>query len=410
MNRILKCNDHFWRADVCWRNSIAEADQQQCVFLLQQHAWKILNAHLNGGLGNGWWQYPLVVTTSSITRQMAMSLVGSWKTFAETFSFDSPYKGVDRNISVESILAIHYQNIEEFFAPKDFGDTNTIKQVPRGFEFSSVLRRFDKSIVNLKPYLLSYWVHGSVGSGDDKTDWSDLDGLAIVRSDTLRSPRKIEKLRKGLIDSRRYMTDFLPFQLHGHFVIAEQDLLSYPSSMFPITLFADAQCILASSDCFHVNEMFDKRFALEMLWYHGIRDLSKASPIPDKGVTGQIAFLHRLYLLPCLVMQVYDNPNFKRAAFKDLDNYFTNEEVQFLIEASEVWENWTPPNITTRIAARLPYLVRFNPVLYQKLSLRIGAKLPWLMNAPQIDWFEFSVRAKSMSERVWRDAILQALQ
>ena len=128
MNRILKCNDHFWRADVCWRNSIAEADQQQCVFLLQQHAWKILNAHLNGGLGNGWWQYPLVVTTSSITRQMAMSLVGSWKTFAETFSFDSPYKGVDRNISVESILAIHYQNIEEFFAPKDFGDTNTEKK------------------------------------------------------------------------------------------------------------------------------------------------------------------------------------------------------------------------------------------------------------------------------------------
>jgi len=165
------------------------------------------------------------------------------------------------------------------------------------------------------------------------------------------------------------------------------------------------KCILATQQSVQVSEIWDKRLALEMLWKHGISDLLSVGTLQESGTLKKIIYLHRVYLLPCLVAQVYDKPQYKKTAFNHLDLYFGDKEIEVLQAVSKIWKNWQSPLLHVRFLAKIARIAKFNPFLYPKLSLEIGNRLPWLHNAPQLNWDDLSLKTKLLSERVWLSAV-----
>jgi len=232
----------IWDPDIAWCESIESRDKECCIRLLQISGWELLTAYLNGGLGKSWWCYPIILGVSRSLENSSLLLVNRWNEFCTCFDVANPFCRNRNKISIEDTICTHYNSIATTNMDYLQGNGIAIAQNEHTVhQLGKEICDFRKSIDKIRPYLLSYWLHGSVGSDEVKPDWSDLDGLAIVSSKTLGSPRKLKKLRKGLICAKSYMTDFMPYQLHGHFILAEPDLKSYPSSMFPRILFSHAK-------------------------------------------------------------------------------------------------------------------------------------------------------------------------
>jgi hypothetical protein len=204
------------------------------------------------------------------------------------------------------------------------------------------------------------------------------------------------------------MVDFMPYQLHGHFVLAEPDLRSFPSCMFPVVLYENAKCILATTKNISFCERFDRRMSLEMLWKHGINDLNHIASGGLGDTLMKIAFLHRIFLLPCLVFQAQNRPCFKKKAFEQLAEIFSPEEISVFRKASGIWHGWQPPSMWTRMACRLAWPFRFNPLLYEVVSHNIGKKLPWFSRNPAIDWPNLAGEMGLIAGNIWQRILDEA--
>ena len=145
--------------------------------------------------------------------------------------------------------------------------------------------------------------------------------------------------------------------------------------------------------------------ALEMLWVHGIADLRKPSQYHLTNTLRKIAFLHRVFMLPCLVMQANGKPCFKKDAFGRLAEVFTPEEADLFGQISQVWQDWKQPPFWVRTVAGTAWPFRFNPLLYQMLSHKIIRKLPWFSRAKNIDWKIAADSMRTVADNVWERTI-----
>lgn len=389
-----------------WINGLESGNKTDCISLLQIAGWELLSQYLNGGLGHDWWLFPAKLGSSKVLRERARSLIVKWQMYSKHFGIHSPTGDVVDDINVELVLCNHYQFIGTLLEQYSAKNTIRIPQLNnRDSERSKVLLRMVEALDKLQPFLLSYWFHGSVGSNEVKPGWSDFDGLAIVSEQVFSAPENLANLRLGLIKSRAFMVDFMPYQLHGHFVLAETDLRSYPSCMFPAVLFENAQCVISDSSYLSLCERFDRRMALEILWKHGIKDLITITSNDLNNTLRKIAFLHRVFLLPCLIFQAGNNPCFKRKAFEQLAEIFTLEEVNVIRQASSVWSTWEIPNLSARIACRMARPLRFNPLFYQKMSHKIGEKIQWFQSDSAADWPKLAENMRVVAGKAWQRAL-----
>lgn len=389
-----------WDRDTRWRRCVSDSDWGECIALLQLGGWDLLSYYLNGGLGRNWWKFPAALGTSTALEESSRDLCAKWRTVAEIGGFTFPLKGCD-GVPTAEVISAHYEAIPAFLhSLHGRTELRTIRQTRRFGGRSVTLTRMVEDLSTLTPELMGYWLHGSVGSSDVKPYWSDVDGLAIVGASAATSRSALERLRAGLIRSRSYMVDHMPYQLHGHFVLAEPDLQNMPAEMFPLQLFDEAECAVSGSDTLLIGQRRDRLLALEMLWRHGVADLLQA-PLAAMNTCRKIAFLHRVYLLPVLVFQAHGEPIFKRHAFERLDEVFTPAEVRVIRTASSVWEEWSPPPWYARAVIGSARVFRHNPLLYQAASHWIGRRLPWLSRAPDIDWPHLSTRMAAVAHDVW---------
>lgn len=346
--------------------------------------------------------FPFRVGFSNVLKEKAMKLFMKWREFSERFDIACSVCNI-KIFDIELLLCFHYQSIASLLETYSEGNNVCVHQhVCHKFVHENIISKMIGSLNKLRPFLLSYWFHGSIGSNDVTSDWSDVDGLAIVSIDTFSSPDKLRQLRIGLIQSRSYMLDFMPYQLHGHFILAEPDLISFPSCMFPTVLFENAQCAIATSANLSLCERFDRRMALEMLWKHGVADLLETSDFKLENTLSRIAFLHRIFLFPCLVFQVYNKPCFKKDAFERLSELFLPEEIIIFQQASTIWSIWQSPPPYAKMAFHIAWPFRFNSLLYQAMTHKIGKKLPWFSNVPPVKWPTLMEEMRTIVEKVWQ--------
>lgn len=390
--------------DQMWEGFLQTGRRTDCIRFLQQEGWSLLSDYLNGGLGRIWWAYPLYLGSSNVLHRKAEALRSKWSDFYVKFAAKNPMQNVFK--SVPELLSIHYKEISSLLA-EVAADSDSEKFLILT-ERSDVDQRLDKLVSAIQSFEvppIAYFFHGSIGSGDAKPGWSDVDGLALVSRDCLEDDEKLKTFRRQLIDARKYMVDYLPIQLHGHFVLAEPDLVCYPSPMFPYELFKYAKCISATRKVINLNQRNDPHMALYQLWNHGIKDLL-ASPKSSKiSVLRKVAFLHRVYLLPCLVAQAYGEPLFKKEAFYCLHRYFLDQEIQCINRISSFWEMWTPPDKLTLEVSKIAMLARFNPILYQKISHKVVNLLPWVNSTTQLAWEEEFFEMRTVAKNVWKRTV-----
>lgn len=397
---------NIWDPQNKWETSLHSNNKLECIGLMQIASWELLSKYLNGGIGHDWWMYPFKLGISNVLIDMAKSLILKWECFSEHFGEENPLINLKTKIDVELVLCRHYQSIETKL--KQFSDEKSrlvFQYQNHQIEHSKIISRLLNNICQLRPYLHSYWFHGSIGSNEVKPGWSDFDGLAIISNSTFNCPENLRKLRLGLIKCRAYMIDFMPYQLHGHFILTESDLRSFPSCMFPSVLFESAQCVVAKTPFISLNERYDRRMAIEMLWKHGVKDIISIQPGGLKDTLKKIVFLHRLYFLPCLAFQVQNKPCFKKTAFKQLDKLFTSKEIQVFQKASKIWSDWQSPSTIAQIVSRIARLFRFNPLLYQAASHKIGKNIKWISCTSEIYWDTLLEDARVLAENLWQRTI-----
>lgn len=392
----------YFQQSGAWKVCVYNGNTKKCLSLLQFHGASLLSRYLNGGIGKSILIYPLYLAVSKSLLVMAQDLVAMWRDYNTLSSNETASRILDAidEDGVESVISAHYRLIDlielkEKLQPV-LRQSVSSKPVDKKKRIEKLLL---KDIGSATVYLHSFWVHGSIGSSDEKETWSDVDTLAIVDREAVINPVSLARLRKKLILSRRRMVDYFPFQVHGHFILAEQDLRCYPSALFPAVLFDSARCLCSKAGDFVCYSYQDQYIALNMLWNHGVKDLIDEIQINQKGIS-KILFLHRIYLLPCLVFQVLGRPAFKKDVFSNLSEFFTKDECELFFESSKIWRDWSKPKLLPRLIVRFAKILRYNPILYQKFSHIIGSKLTWVPDSG-MEWDSLSANFRNVSQDIW---------
>ena len=163
---------------------------------------------------------PFRVGSSASLRSEAMLLSEGWSSFSRRFEELGPRRHEYRG-SVEDLLCHHYAMLSRALgplkSPEPFVLNHTRRTCPN---LHPALHRLVRLFQAQQKNLVSYWFHGSIGSDEAKPGWSDVDGLAIVSSSTLADPARVRSLRIATLRARSHLLDVMPYQLHGHFIVA----------------------------------------------------------------------------------------------------------------------------------------------------------------------------------------------
>ena len=380
-----------------FQEALRAKDVPGCGGLLRQQAWQLLGAYLNGGIGRAGLLFPVIMGHSTGLRQQAAVLAENWCQLQTVIQTDC---GFSREMSLPVLLVRHYQVISQL--PAENCDTQQVL-VSRDCELSHPDRvplSFLREDRQLRSLLHSFWVHGSSAEGVYRPGWSDIDTLAIVSGDTLASEAALRSLRRRLLSMKAAMLCHHPIQLHGHFILAEPDLAHLPEAFFPPVLFQRARLLPGFVDRpFVIHSYADSELALSMLWYHGVRDLIRHGEQLPQNNLRRVAFLHRVYLLPCMILQARGMALHKADLYADLPRWFDAEDVAFLERISEIWRLWKPA--VQNVSPRWKTLVAANPVLAQR-SLRswVNSRVSYPAFENQ-DWSSLTAAASRFAQKHW---------
>lgn len=178
-------------------------------------------------------------------------------------------------------------------------------------------RRMMAGLEPLAPWLAGAYVHGSIGSGEERA-YSDFDALVILRDAVFDSAATLARVAQELGRLRRHMFDYDPLQHHGWFVLLEGDLANYCQAWFPAALFPWCRSLLPGTGgrlrLRPRDSTAEYRAAFDGLAAATLRQIGAGPPLDDayrlKGLLSQFM------LLPSLYLQARDGTAvFKRESF-----------------------------------------------------------------------------------------------
>jgi predicted nucleotidyltransferase len=212
----------------------------------------------------------------------------------------------------------------------------------------------------VKDLLVGLYLHGSLASGDYIKGYSDVETLVIVKDSTLQNKKKLKQLRSALYKARYHLYQIDPLQHHGHFIIAESDLLSYPESILPLAALKHAKTLLGkSSISFHIKN--SKEDTKEHLEY--FLNYFKSHPA-TYSLYEKKFFLHGVSLLPSLYLQYVDKPIYKKESFAKIKKHFSKELLEPIFEVEKIRNTWPTPKVLP--VAKL--LAKINPLPVYRIS------------------------------------------
>lgn len=219
--------------------------------------------------------------------------------------------------------------------------------------------------------VVGVFVHGSLGIGDEVA-YSDFDALVIVKSATLKDPRRLGNLAHLLSAARRIMFTMDPLQHHGWFALNERELACYPDHYLPIATLELARSLAAGESC-KLRIVGDfRREEHERFW----RRLSAATKQELSGGQWTRSLydlkctLSKFLLLPAAFLQTNHGQGVsKRCSFEMARRHFEKQDWSIMDRVSALRIDWRQDlSPVTRAIAKAPgrlrrvYLKRMTPI------------------------------------------------
>jgi len=196
----------------------------------------------------------------------------------------------------------------------------------------------------LRRYIHSFYLHGSLSTNDYVEGWSDIDTLIILKRETVENPIALLEFRKKIsqILPRLYLID--PSQHHGFFIVCEQELKFYPQHYFPLELFKYSTVFLEPSSNILFNIRDDQRERMEVFinFVNYFRDVYNNKKVLKSVFTWKL-YLAKIMLLPTLYLQAKGKYCYKKNSFEIVKKEFINDWYS-VEKATEIRKNWKNPN------------------------------------------------------------------
>lgn len=207
---------------------------------------------------------------------------------------------------------------------------------------SHVLRMRDYLTTHLRQDLHCAYVHGSLGTCEEVA-YSDFDALAILRTETVRDPRRLAFAARHLSRALRVMLRCDPLQHHGWFVLSEADLLLYPESYLPLDSLRFARALLPETGhVLRIRRNPRDEPAVERLTNTLSALIARMDERqPPRNLYALKGFLSQIMLLPALYVQARDGRGvFKRSSFALASSDFAPEVWHVMNEITAIRQDW----------------------------------------------------------------------
>ena len=345
---------------------------------MQNELNEIVNSFLNGGFSStGYVFYPFVKDVSR-ENMVKMERLGKIASFLSKEGYDFS-SCIGKKASSSKNFAILLSSLYRDWSDIAIKGKKSIKK-PKCAEFdigdyNEKERAFLKPADDLKgyaekllkPYLLGFYLHGSIATKDYIRGWSDMDTLSIVSKKTLQDPESILRLRDRLYLSRKFYYQVDPLQHHGSIVISEYDIENYCQAYFPVEIFKYSRSLFKNDKPmgFKVRD-FSHEALKKLFWFVNYFRKMKYEKLYRLNNYDAKNLLHAITLFPTLYLQAKGNSMYKKFSFGRAKNDFSKNAWKAIDDVGCIRNNWK--------GIDMPFAKLFsniNPILSYQISSSI---------------------------------------
>ena len=203
-----------------------------------------------------------------------------------------------------------------------------------------VLNLMDK-LDSVKADLIAAVVHGSIAT-DEFINYSDFDGLIIIRDEVFKDKGRLTALAEVIHESKKIMFEIDPFQHHGWFVLKENDLSNFPVDYLPLEVMSHSKSLLQGNDLDLVLRQKSKPdyFSPVKKICRRIRKTAQHGNRP-RTLFQLKSILSEFMMLPTLYIQARDQRGiFKKYSFELAAADFNPGTWSIMDEVSDIRAQW----------------------------------------------------------------------
>ena len=249
------------------------------------------------------------------------------------------YNNFKNNVEIEEKLIICYQilkmKIEKLRLEEYRRDFSIAEQ-----DFKGPAKKYLHKIKNFVTDKLQgdFILISSLATSDYKWNWSDFDSVYFLNECDMRK-NSLKDLQKSFLklNAMAHMIDI--HQDHGIFIVLPFQKFFYSENLMPVK-------VLEKGICLNKRKLIVKLNIIESDWEDkaAINNLKKESKSFSKKSMNLYAmkrfFLHRVFLLPSIILQNTDKSCYKKESFHKIKEFYKENEIAFIDDCSNVYHNW----------------------------------------------------------------------
>lgn len=349
---------------------------------LQNELNELLHSFINGGFSyKGYMFFPIMkdVSKNNVKKIKRLKKI---VIFLDNngYDFSNSIAAYENNAKNSKGFAIILSSLYQDFAYIKNKNTKSInKRECQQLDLSTYKKSdldYLKPLNELKDYaneylnrdLAGFYLHGSLATKDYVKGWSDVDTLAIVSKETLKTHKKLLDLRDKMYLMRHFFYKIDPLQHHGSIIISEYDLENYCKAYFPIEIFKYAKSFFKEDRIRKLKIRNHSEEALARLfWFVNYFRILKIEKKYSIGSYDAKNLLHCITLFPAIYLNAKDIFIYKKFSFDIARKDFKKRDWKVIDEVSNIRKNW-------KGFGRMPFVnlgSKVNPLLSYQLNSKV---------------------------------------
>ncbi|MBE0662553.1 MAG: hypothetical protein IH597_08810 [Bacteroidales bacterium] len=358
-------------------------DDFEIIYRFQNEVHNLLYRFINGRFPENYWTGKVSINLSALkkivlTLQKRISgnpllFKGQIATVPEMYFY--PVKIVagilsEAYILLESLIPINQTSI----IVNDVKSLENwrLNSIPEDHNYLKPVFRLSEFIKNFRHLINSFFIHGSVATHEYIKNYSDLDTLVIIKSETVKNFEAILELREYIIKTNICLFQIDSLMHHGIMCFSEIDTRFYPETYFPLLIFDYSICIYSNSDSmiFYPRDVRKDTYAMLAQFYEYFSNQHFKYNYNTNAFYSK-NYLQNLLILPCLYYQAMNQRYiYKKDSFEEVSKTFSSEAWLPISEAS-----WIRLLYKNKPLLSFFFNLMLNKVVSYKLLLSLEKKL-----------------------------------
>jgi len=316
--------------------------------------------------------------------------------------------GKHRPYEIAKQIALTYEHIQLF------NNSSNKKEIihPKKYDVSNYIKGRDKEVLmevdnianfinsELIDYIENFILHGSLATKDFSLGWSDFDSFMVIKSEVMKSPKRLIELRSRCLYIRKQFYKICPLQHHGIMAYSSYDLENYNSKFLPLAALEESLEIYSNKELFFSkiqNEELEASPGLGRIKYIfkltlKALDNGKFTHHPYKGVPLMIEyknsenamyqffwFMATIMTMPAYLLTALNKPTLKKNSFILAKNIYSRESWSLIEDASNIRNLWAIKEGNKYTGNKIPnwlmsnfskfYMNRFKDLLIETIDI-----------------------------------------